>query len=777
MIKEPKMTLYVNVLYRFRWFIAIVVPMLVIAFASYLKDLTIDGSYRIWFEEGSETLQTYDKFRGNFSNDDGITIVFRDENGMFNKKALQSIADLTEKLWDMPHVDRVDSLTNHQYVRVSEENPDEIRVENFIEEVSSLTPHQLVQLQKDALSDTLMEGSLISKDATTTMLFARLEPDANENGDISMELMKAVRAIVEPEAAKIGYKYWLNGGAPMTEAFVKIAEEDLVTFAPVVGLLSFLTLWMLFRRFSGAVLPLVVVFLTFLMVLASQTLMGYKLNNFTANIPVFIMAIGIADAIHLYSIWLMQRREGSSNYDAVYHSLQKNIMPVFLTSVTTTVGFSTLAISNIVPVSTLGIATGSGAILAFIISIVWMPAILFLLKKPHRVQKKQSQLTPTSQVSHGYGAFILKYNKTIVVTVTLLSLLIGAGLSNIRVDSNTIKFFSEKVEIRQSSEFTMQHLTGPMAYTLLVDSGQKNGIKEPVFLKTLERFQKEYEEKFTDVRKVYSLLDTVKRYNKIYNQKEEVPTNRDLIAQYLLLYSMDLPQGKEITDRVDFHEQVLRVTALTNIVETSKDLEMIDYAKAWWANTPYKVTMTGQTVMYAYMTQDITNTLIYSLTLTLIVVSLLMLLIFKRVKILWILMLPNILPVLLVLGIMGWLGITIDMGIAIAGAIIIGVAVDDTIHFLVKYFDAKRRGLPQVEVFNEVLHYAGRAIVFTTIVLSLSFGIFVFSDFTPNQNFGIVTATALSLAMVIDLLYLPALLSLFDTTKQTTLKEKSCIKN
>ena len=139
-----------------------------------------------------------------------------------------------------------------------------------------------------------------------------------------------------------------------------------------------------------------------------------------------------------------------------------------------------------------------------------------------------------------------------------------------------------------------------------------------------------------------------------------------------------------------------------------------------------------------------------------------MLLIFKRLKILWILLIPNLLPVVLVIGMMGWIGLTIDMGVAIAGAIIIGVAVDDSIHFLVKYFDARKRGLDMAETFDEVLHYAGRAIVFTTVVLSLSFSIFAFSTFTPNQNFGVVTATALFLALLIDLLLLPALLSAMD---------------
>jgi len=150
------------------------------------------------------------------------------------------------------------------------------------------------------------------------------------------------------------------------------------------------------------------------------------------------------------------------------------------------------------------------------------------------------------------------------------------------------------------------------------------------------------------------------------------------------------------------------------------------------------------------------------LTLTLLIVSIMMLLIFKRLKILWILLLPNILPVVLVLGVIGWLGLTIDMGVAISGAIIIGVAVDDSIHFLIKYFEARKRGLSMQETLDEVLHYAGKAILFTTVVLSLAFAVFAFSTFTPNQNFGIVTATALVIALVTDLLLLPALLSVFD---------------
>jgi len=759
---------YIDFLHKFRWAIVIIVPLIVLLLASSLKHLEIDGSYRIWFEKDSQTLIDYDNFRNEFSNDDGIVIVFKDENGIFNKKALGSIQRITEALWEIPHIDRVDSITNYQHVHSEADKPDDVLVDDFIvENLEEATPAYLAKYleerKKIATKDSIIVDRFISKDATTTMIFARLEANANEDGDISAEMMGYMKKIIDSEEAKTGYKFWLNGGPPMTQAFVDIAGHDAMVFTPMVFLASLILLFILFRRVSGALMPLAVVLFTFLSVLAMQTLLGYKLNNFTANIPVFIVAIGIADAVHIYSLWLMNKKEGLDNKEAVAHSLKKNFLPILLTSATTTVGFSTLAISDIVPVATLGIATASGAVLAFIISILWMPAVLLLLKKPIKGASVEKEVFK----SYGYGAFIVKNDKKIILVGTLIVAVLGLGLLFVKVDSNTIKYFDKEVEIRKSSEFTMDNLTGSMSYILIADSGKTDGIKDPIFLRTVEKFYEDYKLMFPkDVRHVSSLLDTIKRYNKIMNQKEVIPESRELVAQYLLLYSMGLPQGMEITDQMDFDQRKLRITVLTNIVDNTKDMKMINFAKAWWAKTPYTMTLTGQTAMYAYMAKDVTDTLIYSLSLTILIVSIMMLLIFKRLKILWILLLPNLLPVILVIGVMGWLGLTIDMGVAIAGAIIIGVAVDDTIHFLVKYFDARKRGLNMSETFDEVLHYAGRAILFTTIVLALSFSVFAFSTFTPNQNFGVITAIALILALIIDLLYLPALLNLADKNTQ-----------
>jgi len=754
---------YIDFLDKFKWVVAIGIPLIVFALATNLKHLEMDGSYRIWFGENSKTLRDYDNFRKTFGNDDAVIISFKDEDGIFNKKALQSIDNITQALWRTKYIARVDSITNYQYVHSNPEEPDDVIVEDFIQDIETRDEAYFSDRKAIAVNDSLIVDGFISRDGTTTMISARLTPKVNDDSDKSGEIMKLVNEILAPEIARTGYKYHLNGGPPLNQAFVQIGTSDATTFTPLVLLASMLLLFFLFRRVSGALIPIAVVIFTFMIVLAVQVLLGYKLNNFTANLPVFVVAIGIADAVHIYIIWIMYKREGQANKDAVLHSVQKNMLPVFLTSLTTAIGFATLTISKVIPVLTLGIATASGAILAFIISLFWMPAVLLLVKKDVKASEVEKVV---NKKNLGYGAFIVRNNKKIIMITGFIFLALAAGLFKVKVDSNTIRYFDKSVDIRKSTEFMMENLTGPMAYEIIVDSGKKDGIKDPDFMRTVELFSKDYQERFPDVRHMASLVDTVKRFNKVLDGKEEIPDTQEMIAQYLLLYSLSLPQGMEINDKMDINEQKLRVTGQVNIVDTSVDLQMINYVEAWWNNTPYSASVQGQTAMFAYMQSDVTDTLIYSLSLAIFLVSIIMLFIFKRVKLLWVFILPNLLPVMLVVGLMGWIGINIDIGVAIAGAIIIGVAVDDTIHFLVKYFDARKRGLNLEDSFDEVLRYAGKAILFTTLILSISFSLFAFSTFTPNQNFGIVTASALIIAFIVDLLLLPALLSLTDKEKR-----------
>jgi len=755
---------YIKFLFTFRWYLSLGIPLLVLLFALTLKNASVDGSFKIWFDKDSKILRDYESFKENFSNDDAVTIVFRDENGLFNKKALHSIENISQKFSELDYVVEVITLLNYRYIHADAQDPDSVKVDDFIEDIDRLDEQMLLSKKRLALNDKRLVNLFISPDATTTIIIARL--DSEDDVDKSEIIMNDAQRIVDEESRRTGYKFWLNGGPAMIQAFIKTAKSDSIIFTPLVFLLSLLLLVGLFRRFSGAFAPLMVVFLTSLLVLSMQVVLGYKLNSFTINIPVFIVAIGIADAIHIYGIWLKHRSRGFDTKISVTHSLEKNFLAILFTSLTTAVGFASLSFSAVVPIATLGIAIASASVLAFFISIVWLPAFLLLLTKEIKPKRRDLQ---KSKKHWNYGAFVLRHNKRIILLWLMLMVLLIIGVFRLQVDTNMIRYFSKNSEIRKSAEFVMNNLTGAVSYEMIVDSGKKDGIKEPKFLQTVEHFSQDFKEKFTDVRYIKSIKDIVVDYNKIINHSDSVPKSRELIAQYLLLHTMT----DNISTFMDFEQRRLRITSAVNLVNTSQDLKMINYAKRWWENTPYHLLITGKTAMNAYLQSDVANTIIYSLSITLVLVSFMMLLIFRRVKILWILLLPNILPVVLVLGFMGWIGINIDIGVAITGAIIIGVAVDDTIHFLFKYFDAKKRGLGMAEAFDEVYAYAGKAIIFTTLVLSLSFSILIFSDFLPNRNFGIITAFALGIAMILDLFLLPALLSVFDDKEDIKSKKSN----
>jgi len=758
---------FVDKIIKFRWAIAIIIPLITIMMASSLKNLEFEGSYRIWFGKESQILKDYDNFRAVFGNDDAVAISFKVEDGIFNKDALQSIENITKKLWETEYIARVDSITNYQHVHADEEYPDEIIVEDFIEDIASMSEADLVKKREVALKQDLIVGKLISIDAKTTMIVGRMTPKAGNDPAVSFKLRDAVVKIVEPEIQKYGYKFYLNGGPIINTSFIEIAQHDGSTFIPAVIIVATILLFTVFRKMSLSLVSISVVIFTFLIVLSIQVLLGFKLNNFTANIPVFVVAIGIADAMHLLWIYIVARKQGMQNYEAIHYSVHKNFLALLLTSLTTAVGFASLSISAVVPIQTLGIATASAAILAFILTILFLPAILAILNPNIKVQEKHEN--KTQNLSKVYVEFLLKYNNKILFVSALIFVGIGIGIFKANIDSNIVRYFKENVPFRVTTNFMQDNLTGPMAYEIIVDSQVNDGIKEPAFLKTVERFYTEFYAKYEETRHISSLMDTVKTFNDVMAASKTIPDDKNLIAQYLLLYSLSLPQGMEINDKMDINERLLRVTASMNMTDTSKDLEMMQWVEDWWEKTEYSAKIQGQTKMFAHMQHDVTNTLIYSITLAVVLISIIMLLIFRNLRMLPLFIAPNILPIALVVGVMGWLDIDIDMGVAIAGAIIIGVAVDDTIHFMVKYVESRKRGEDMQRSLEYVMSYAGSAIIFTTVILSIAFLVFVFSDFNPNFHFGVVTATALIIAIVVDLVALPALLSKIDDREKSLL--------
>ena len=762
---------YINMIIKFRWTIVLLIPLVTILLAFQLKNIAFDGSYRVWFDKDSQVIKEYDHFKQVFGNDNMLIISFYDENGIMNKKALRVIDRLTNKLWETHFISRVDSLTNYQYIHASLEDKDEILVEDFINNISELTPEVLKEKEKIALNEDMLKNRIISADGKTTMIVARITPKAGSVKGAVQMLDKDINQYISEEK-KSGYTFHLAGGPILNMTFATLGQHDALIFTPIILLIVMILLWLIFKRISGVFVSLAIVIFTFIIVLSMQVLLGFKLNNFTANMPVFIVAIGIADAMHIYWIYLIGRQKGLDNHEAIYYTLDKNMIAILFTSLTTAVGFASLGISVITPIKTLGIATAMAAILAFVLSVVFVPAMLAILNPKIKVKETKTGVNNQSVFAIRYASFVIEHDKKILFFSIFSFLIMAWGLTYLRVDSNTVRYFTEDVPFRKTVHFIEDKLTGPMSYEIVIDSQKKDGIKNPTFMNTVEAFERDFKSEYSDVRHTSSLVDVVKKFSEVMTGEKVIPDTQNLIAQYLLLYSFSLPQGMEINDKMDIDEQYLRLTASMNIVDTSLDLEMISWVEDWWNKTNYSAKVNGQTAMFAHMQHDVTQTLIQSILLAIFIVTLMMMIIFKSIKMLPLFIIPNVLPIILVMGVMGWLGIHIDIGVAISGAIIIGVAVDDTIHFLVKYKEAREKGYDFLHAMTYVMQYAGVSIIFTTVILSTAFMIFSFSQFNPNVHFGIVTSIALVIAVLVDLLLLPAMLSLYDGEQVSFIKRR-----
>jgi len=745
------MKTYIDFLDRYKYHLIILVTITVAILSLSLRNLSYEGSYRIWFDKNSDIIKNYDNFRSTFSGDDSFIVAFKDKNGIFNKKAVQTIIELTEILGNLDGVRKVDSLTNYQYIRGED---DDIIVEDFLYGDEDLDKRELIAVQ-----DRLIVNQLISKDAKTTMLAVRLSSQIGSNEEVNIAVFKKLQTLLQQKSELTGYKFYITGIPAITASLVTISQHDASILMPLAIVVVVGFLFFIFRSFVGVLIPSVVVVLTFLSVLSMQMLLGYKLNNFTVNIPSFITAIAIADAMHLYLAWVYYKVKGSDTKESVFLAMSSNLKPIALTSFTTAIGFASLGVSSLEPISTLGIAITSGAIIAFILSITLAPAILLTLKENYTPKPiKLFNLTNTK----GYGTFIVKNDKKIVLFFLLFFGILSLGVINLKVDSNALKYFSKESVVRSGAEFVEKNLTGSIVYEIILDSQKKEGIKEPLFLRDIVKFEKDFTQKYPEVRFTSSLKDIVIRMQKVINPKAEVdiPDDKKLIAQYLLLYSMSLPQGMEINDKIDTQERYLRLSININLQESSKDLAMIDWVKRWWKNnTNYSADIQGQSAIFAYMQESVTQTLILSISITLFVVAFMMLVMFKHLNMLWLYILPNVIPILVVGGVMGYLDINIDIGVAISATVILGIAVDDTIHFFSKYFEAIKTKSFE-DTLDYIIAHSGNAMILTTIILSFTFALFGVSSFIPNINFAIVTVSALNVALLFDLMLLPALLSL-----------------
>jgi uncharacterized protein len=718
---------------------------------------------RIWFRPDDPNIMALNSFEHRFGNDENLAIAFHHPEGLFEPKRMKLLADFVEELWHIPQVIRVDALTN---ATITESLDDEILIDILLDPDVEWSDYYLTQRKEIALGHHQLPGYLISRDGQTALSFARLTPTLHESPNYE-RIINVTREIKSRYQGQEGVSIYLTGEATINNAFREISSQDSRLILPLLCLVIIICLGLMFHSLAGVLLPLGLTVITVASTLGMGFHFGLKFNSILNILPAILVAITIADSVHVLMSMFQFKAMGHSDREAVNLSLHKNIVPTLLTSLTTMIGFLSLTLTDLLPIQRLGFMAGLGCFLAWYFTIFLMGPILYLypLKLPGHLKKAFCHLTADgdqqAQISKRLIHWIARFRKTILwgfSGLTIISLIVGATNE---INANPWSYFAKGTEIWKSNNFVKTNFGGTSGPELLISSGAPDGIKDPEFLRKVEAL-KLWLDTLPFIDKSIDIVDIVKEMGQSFNGGDpayfKIPDSKDEVAQLLFLYTLSLPQGMDLNNRMTLDQEAMRMTILWRI-QTSKDWgHWVREIQNKAQELELDLIVTGKTDLFQRMMGYVVITFAKSILTASVLVCLLMILLFGSIKIGLISLLPNFLPLVIGAAFMKLTGMHLNVGTTIVASVCLGIAVDDTIHFLSNYYRWKKRGLNSIDALTQIMTFTGSALLVTTIILVAGFGLFIFGSFTPNVNFGVMCAFILTTALIVDLIFLPALL-------------------
>ncbi len=748
--------------------------LLIATFVAGLPRLGSDFSYRMWFRETDPLLKAFDEFERQFGNDENVVVAIHSESGVFDVETATMIHSLTEDMWQVAEIIRVDSLSNFNWVHAE---GDEMIVEPLIPDLEELGTDILAERAKVAENHETVPGYLLSPDGKTALVIGVLKPaiggtpDYNEVMSSTRELMRKYSAVelpatlrdftfIETYQGQGDHTFYISGSAAVSQTFKDVTEADLETMIPVLLLAIVVFLLLSFRRFSALVLPFVIIVPSLMMALGFAGWTGFKFNNLTSTVPHILIAIGIADAVHILVTFFQFRRMGYERVEATRKTLDKNLLPTLLTSVSTTIGFFSFTTAELVPIIGMGVLAGVGTMFAWLITILMLCPLLALL--PIKVKKEEdaTHISEAHPQAIRYTRWLQRWRVPIMALYAIGgAVAIYVALQN-EINADVFKYFSTEVHTRTANFYIEEQVGGISAIEISIDSGEADGIKDPAFLKKVEALE-DWLDSRDHITKTIAITDIIKQSNRSLNGEDQaayiIPDDRNLIAQELFLYTMSLPQGMDLNNRMTLDNRRMRLSAMTTMHKSAQAVKEFALIEKKAEELGLSAMITGKNPLYHRMNGYVVRTFITSILLAVVLVSILMVIILRSVKLGLLSMIPNLMPLVFGGMFMTMLSKPLDIGTVLVASTCLGIAVDDTVHFLTNYLRWRRNGSSRQMAVAHVLTHTGPALVVTTLILVAGFGTFAFAAFVPNINFGILTAIVLTTALVTDGTLLPAL--------------------
>jgi hydrophobe/amphiphile efflux-3 (HAE3) family protein len=720
---------------------------------SRLPDLQFNNALSTWFVDGDPALVAHQRFRETFGSDE-IVVIGLEAADVFAPETLERIGRVTRAVEQAPHVEKVFSITNIESITG---RGDVLEIGDLVE--FPLDPAKLPLVRARALANQLYVGNVVSADGKFAAIIARLPHDPG-GFDYKVAAVRAIRRIAE---AEVGDDFYLAGGPVFDEQFFRQSEIDTLRTVALMSVLLAVVLTMLMRSVWGVVLPLVTVGLATAWTIGSMGLLGMRVNVITTILPPLLLAVGVADAMHLLVDYQNRCRGENDKLSAlrdVYHEL---LGPLFLTALTTAIGMLSLSFSRIQAIRDFGWFAAYGVASAFLLTVTFVPIVLSYLPPPRPAPDRRRKQYLSTRALTALHDFTMTHGRAIVVGWGAVIALAIVFALQVRAESSFIRIFKESSRIRQDTDHIQQRLAGSGTVEITVDTGVAGGVKDPEALRALERLER-FLESQAHVRSTQSIVDYFKDMRRAFHGNDQreysLPQTREEAAQYLLLYDLDAPDG-DIHNYVTLDESKARVSARVDLT-TSNDAVALAREVERYITEEFppglETSVTGLMVVYANLEEYIRESLVRGFGSALISIFIVFCFQMRSIKLGAVVMFANTMPILITLGVMGLTGIRLDSMSVMVASIAIGLADDDSIHFVSRVRSKVSAGLDIVVALRESLVEVGRALVYSALALCGGFAVMLTAGFVGAIYFGLLTMLTILIALVADLVLLPVML-------------------
>ena len=762
---------YMDWVYRWR-FVIIILSIAVVMLAAYggrdhQKNFKTD--YRNFFSEDNPQLLAFEELQNVYSKNDNLLIAIEPRSGnVFEPKTLELLEKISYpngelSAWLLPHASRVDSIANFQNTYAQE---DDLIVEDLVQNAMALSDERIAEIRKIAISEPLLNNRLVTDKADITAVNVRIELPGKSNQEV-IEIAHAARELATRiEAQYPQVKVYLSGLVMLNNAFPEASKRDWGSLVPLMFLAIAVVMGFLLRSVSGTITTIIIIFLCIMAAMGTAGWLKWWLTAPSASSPIIILTLAVADCVHILVSMFSLMRDGMQKREALTESMRINMRPVFLTSLTTIIGFMGLNFSDAPPFRDLGNITAIGVAYAYILSVTFLPAMMMIL--PVKVTHEKAH---GSNHMEWLAEFVIRRHNKIILFMGIAIVVLASFIPRIELNDEFIKYFDKSIEFRVHTDIVTDKLTGIYEIQYSLQSGETGGINEPAFLRKVEDFAQWYRQQ-ADVVHVNTITDTMKRLNMNMHADDpafyKLPGERELAAQYLLLYEMSLPFGLDLNNTINIDKSSTRMIVTLQSIDNIRIRELEAQAREWIASHPPAIAERGAsaTIMFAYIAERNIKTMLVGTAAAMFLIAIVLMLALKSFKFGVLSIIPNFVPAIMGFGVWAIIDGRVGLALSIVAGMTLGIVVDDTVHFMSKYQWALEKHKASAQ---DAVRYAfskvGTALWVTTLTLVCGFLVLSTSAFELNKGMGQLTALVIALALMVDLTFLPALLMKFSSEK------------